>query len=67
LLSSIGQFREERLQGAIAVFGARYSRLALWRLHKQRGKPLAGTRPPRRWLALHPIPDGVNLNLRYRR
>jgi hypothetical protein len=59
----LDNFGKKGCRGALAVFGARSNRLARWRLHKQRGKHLAGTRPPRRSLALHPIPDGVNLNL----
>jgi hypothetical protein len=63
----LDNFVKKGCRGALAVFGARSNRLARWRLHKQRGKHLAGTRPPRRSLALNPIPDGVNLNLCYRR
>src|SRR6266508_1699888 len=37
------------------------------RRRKQRGKHLAGIWQLRRLLALHPIPDGVNLNLRHGR
>jgi hypothetical protein len=63
----LDNFGKKGCRGPLAVFGARSNRLARWRLHKQRGKHLAGTRPPRRSLALHPIPDGASLNLCYRR
>jgi len=49
----------------LKLCGARSNRLDRLRLRKRRGKHLEGTRPPRHNLALHQIPDGVNLNLRH--
>jgi hypothetical protein len=63
----LDNFGKKGCRGVLAVFGARSNRLVCWRLRKQRGKHLAGIWPLRRSLALHPIPDGVNLNLRHGR
>jgi len=65
----LDNFGKKGCRDALAVFGARSNRLARWRLHKQRGKQLAGTArslPPQavpafRSAACEPLPEGQSL------